>query len=110
MLKPHHNLADGAEFERELEPLCLDQGIAVIPYPPLAGGFLPGKSRFGQPLPDSARAERAARDLMNERGMAILAALDAAAAEHNATVAQVALAWLLARPSITAPILGANTP
>ncbi|MDB5076637.1 MAG: putative oxidoreductase [Chloroflexi bacterium] len=109
-LQPNYSLAHRDEFERELEPLCLDQGIAVIPYSPLARGFLSGKYRVGQPLPDSARAERNASEFMNERGMKLLAALDAAASDHNATVAQVALAWLLARPSITSPILGANNP
>jgi aryl-alcohol dehydrogenase-like predicted oxidoreductase len=109
-LQPNYSLAHRDEFERELEPLCLDQGIAVIPYSPLARGFLSGKYRVGQPLPDSARAERNAREFLNDRGMKLLAALDDAAKEHNATVAQVALAWLLARPSITSPILGANNP
>ncbi len=109
-LQPHYNLAHREEFERELEPLCREQHIAVIPYSPLAAGFLSGKYRLGQPLPESARTDRIVKSYMNERGMKVLAALDRAASQHEATVAQVALAWLLARPTITAPIVGANTP
>ncbi len=109
-LQPHYNLAHREEFERELEPLCREQHLAVIPYSPLGGGFLSGKYRLGQPLPESARTDRIVKSYLNERGMRVLAALDVAASQHEATVAQVALAWLLARPSITAPIVGANTP
>jgi aryl-alcohol dehydrogenase-like predicted oxidoreductase len=109
-LQPHYNLAHRAEFERELEPLCLAQGIGVIPYSPLAGGFLSGKYRYGQALPATQRATEIEGDYCNERGWVILAALDAIAAEQGAPVGQVALAWLLARPAITAPINGARTP
>ena len=109
-LQPHYNLAHREEFERELEPLCREQHIAVTPYSPLAAGFLSGKYRLGQPLPDSARTARIVESYVNERGMKVLAALDQAAAQHDATVAQVALAWLLARPTITAPIVGSNSP
>ncbi len=108
-LQPHYNLAHRAEYERELEPLCLDQEIGVIPYSPLEGGFLSGKYRAGQPLPNSARAQRIERQFMNERGMAVLEALDTVARDHGATIPQAALAWLLARPGITAPIIGANS-
>jgi aryl-alcohol dehydrogenase-like predicted oxidoreductase len=109
-VQPHYSIAHRDEFERELEPLCLEQGIGVIPYSPLAGGFLSGKYRVGQPLPDSARAGDVTRRYMNHHGMTILAAIDTVAGELQATVPQVALAWLLARPSITAPIVGANSP
>jgi aryl-alcohol dehydrogenase-like predicted oxidoreductase len=109
-LQPHYNLAHREEFERELEPLCREQHIAVTPYSPLGGGFLSGKYRLGRPMPESARAGRIVQSYVNERGMKVLAALDAAAERHGATVAQIALAWLLARPAITAPIVGANTP
>ena len=108
-LQPHYNLAHRDEYERELEPLCLDQEIGVIPYSPLEGGFLSGKYRAGQPLPNSARAQRIERQFMNERGIAVLEALDTVARDHGATMPQAALAWLLARPSITAPIIGANS-
>jgi aryl-alcohol dehydrogenase-like predicted oxidoreductase len=109
-VQPHYSIAHRDEFERELEPLCLEQGIGVIPYSPLAAGFLTGKYRVGQPLPESDRAGDVSRRYMNDRGMKILAALDAIADDLHATVAQVSLAWLLARPSITAPIIGANSP
>jgi aryl-alcohol dehydrogenase-like predicted oxidoreductase len=109
-LQPHYNLAHRAEFERELEPLCLDQGLGVIPYSPLAGGFLSGKYRPNQALPATNRATEIESDYCNERGWSILAALDVVAAEQGASVGQVALAWLLARPAITAPINGARSP
>ena len=109
-LQPHYNLAYRDEFERELEELCLDQGLGVIPYSPLAGGFLTGKYQRGAPVPESDRAAGVQRRYFNERGWAILDALQAVAGEHNAQPAQVALAWLLARPAITAPIIGANSP
>src|SRR2546425_7305403 len=106
-LQPHHNLAYRGEFERELEPLCLEQGLGVIPYSPLAAGFLTGKYRRGQELPRSRRAEGIKRRYLNERGFALLDEIDKVAAAHHATTAQVALAWLLARPAIPAPIIGA---
>jgi aryl-alcohol dehydrogenase-like predicted oxidoreductase len=109
-LQPHYNLAYRAEFERELADLCADQGLGVIPYSPLAGGFLTGKYRRGDPAPASARAGSVQKRYFNERGWAVLEALSAVAAEHGAPPAQIALAWLLARPGITAPIVGANTP
>jgi len=108
-LQPHYSLAYRNEFEHELEGLCLDQGLGVIPYSPLAAGFLSGKYRPGQPLPDSARASEIERRYMNDRGFALLARVDGVATAHDATTPQVALAWLLARPGITAPIVGANT-
>jgi aryl-alcohol dehydrogenase-like predicted oxidoreductase len=108
-LQPHYNLAYRDEFERELEPLCLEQGLGVIPYSPLAAGFLTGKYRRGQELPRSRRAEGIKRRYLNERGFALLDEIDKVAAAHHATTAQVALVWLLARPAITAPIIGANS-
>jgi aryl-alcohol dehydrogenase-like predicted oxidoreductase len=108
-LQPHYNLAHGDEFERELEPLCLEQGLGVIPYSPLAAGFLTGKYHRGQELPRSRRAEGIRRRYLNERGFALLDEIDKVDAAHHATTAQVALAWLLARPVITAPIIGANS-
>lgn len=103
-LQPRYNLAAREEYERELEPLCQEQGIGVITYSSLASGFLSGKYRAGQPLPSSARAQGVQRGYMNERGFAILDAVERVAREHGATPGQVALAWILARPAITAPI------
>lgn len=109
-LQPHYNLAYRDEYEDGLEALCLEQGLGVIPYSPLANGFLTGKYRAGQSLPASARAGVVARRYMNERDLALLRKVDEVAAAHSLTTAQVALAWLLARPSITAPIIGSRTP
>ena len=108
--QPYYNLIDRAGFERELEPLCVDQGVGVIPYSPLAKGFLSGKYRQDQPLPDSQRAEGVESDYFNDRGWAILETLDAIAAAHQAPPSQIALAWLLTRPAMAAPINGARTP
>jgi len=108
-LQPHHNLAHRAEFETMLAALCEREGLGVIPYSPLAGGFLTGKYRRGQPLPKSQRAENTKRYL-NDKGYAVIDALDDVAKNHSATLAAVALAWQLANPVITAPIIGANSP
>lgn len=106
-LQPHYSLVHRAEFERELEPLCLDQGIGVIPYSPLEGGFLTGKYRRGV-TPQSVRAEGLKRHFI-EKNFALIDLLEARCKPHNATVTQMSLAWLLQRKAITAPIIGANT-
>ncbi len=108
-LQPHYNLVHRAEFEGALAALSERDQIGVIPYSPLAGGFLTGKYRRGQTMPDSQRAEGTKR-YMTERGFGVVDALDAVAKEHNTHVAAVALAWLLAKPAVTAPVIGANTP
>ena len=109
-LQPHYNLMHRKEFEKDLDALSVREAIGVIPYSPLAGGFLSGKYRKGQPLPKSQRAGRA-KQYMTEQGIAVTEALDAVARAHDgATVASVALAWLLSKPAVTAPIIGANTP
>ncbi|RMG99273.1 MAG: aldo/keto reductase [Chloroflexi bacterium] len=108
-LQPHYNLVHRAEFERELQPLCLDQGIGVIPYSPLAGGFLTGKYRRERPLPDTPRARHIQERYMNERGFAVIDKLDEIARNHNATIAQVAIAWVLANPAVSSAIIGANS-
>jgi aryl-alcohol dehydrogenase-like predicted oxidoreductase len=108
-LQPHYNLLYREEYERELEPLCKRQNIGVIPYHALASGFLTGKYRPGQQLPASPRAERVQRLYLNERGFRILAYVEQVAQAHHATIAQVALAWLLARPGIIAPITSATS-
>jgi aryl-alcohol dehydrogenase-like predicted oxidoreductase len=107
-LQPHYNMARRAEFERELMPLCLEEGLGVIPYSPLAGGFLTGKYRRDR-TPESARAGGVRQRYLNERGFALLDRLDSVAKAHNATDGQIALAWLLRQPAITAPIIGANS-
>jgi aryl-alcohol dehydrogenase-like predicted oxidoreductase len=108
-LQPHHNLVHRKEYEAELAALCDREGMGVIPYSPLAGGFLSGKYRKGQPLPESQRAGNAKR-YMTDAGFRAVDALDAVAKSHGVSVPAVALAWQLTRPAVTAPIIGANTP
>jgi aryl-alcohol dehydrogenase-like predicted oxidoreductase len=108
-LQPKYNLVIRDEYERELEPLCLEQNIAVIPYASLASGFLSGKYHRGGALPDTARAAGVQKTYMNERGFAVLAAVEKVAAGVGATPAQVALSWLAHRPGITAPIASATS-
>ncbi len=109
-IQPPYHLLNRATYERELEGLCLEQGVGVIGYSSLASGFLSGKYRQGQTMPGSARAGGIRSNYMNERGYAVLAAVDLVAQAHGATPTQVALAWLLARPGITAPIASATSP
>ncbi|MCB9421764.1 MAG: aldo/keto reductase [Ardenticatenaceae bacterium] len=108
-LQPHYNLVHRAEFERELQPLCLDQGIGVIPYSPLAAGFLTGKYRRETAVPDSARADGVRRRYMNEWGFTAVDKLEEIGQSHNATIAQTAIAWVLANPTVTSAIIGANS-
>ncbi|MCR5879557.1 aldo/keto reductase [Phenylobacterium sp. J367] len=108
-LQPLYNLHDREEFEGPLEDLCRAEGIGVINYWSLASGFLTGKYRSEADLGKSPRGERVAKYL-DARGLRILGALDAIAAEAGATPGQVALAWLIARPSVTSPIASATTP
>jgi aryl-alcohol dehydrogenase-like predicted oxidoreductase len=107
-LQPHYNLIERDEFERELRAVCLAYGIAVIPYSPLAGGFLTGKYRRDQPAPDSKRA-KGLKHAATEKNFALLDKMDEIAKTHSASVAQVALAWMLADPVITSPIIGATS-
>ena len=108
-LQPKYNLVIRDEYERELEPLCLEQGVGVIPYSSLASGFLSGKYHRGGDLPPTARAAGVQKIYMNDRGFAILAAVEKVAAGVGATPAQVALSWLAHRPGITAPIASATS-
>ena len=107
-LQPKYNLHDRSEYEAELEPLCRKEEIGVIPYYGLASGFLTGKYRSEADFGKSVRGGRMATYL-NDRGKRILAALDGVAARKDATPAQVALAWLIARPGLTAPIASATS-
>ena len=106
-LQPLYNLYDRADFETNLEPVCMQNGIGVIPYYSLASGFLTGKYRSEADLTKSPRGQ-GVKKYLNERGFRILKALDHVAKKHNATPGQIALAWLMARPSITAPIASAT--
>lgn len=107
-LQPNYSLASRDTFEGDLQALCVKQGLGVIPYYSLASGFLTGKYRTDADTAGKARGG-GVQKFLNPRGFAILAALDDAAREHAATPAQVALAWLLARPAVAAPIASATT-
>ncbi len=108
-LQPLFNLLDRRVFEDELEPLCLAQGVGVINFYGLAAGFLTGKYRTPQDAAQSARGQNVVAKYLNQRGLRVLAALDVVAARHGATPGQVALAWQMARPAITAPIASATS-
>ena len=108
-LQPKYNLVMRDEYERELEGLCLEQSIGVIPYSSLASGFLSGKYRRGGELPTTARAAGVQKTYMTERGFAVLAAVQKVAAGAGTTPAQVALSLLAHRPGVTAPIASATS-
>ena len=108
-LQPLYNLVEREPFESELEPVCHEHGVGVINFYALASGFLTGKYRSKADLGKSVRGSGAGKYL-NERGLAVLGALDAVADTVGATPAQVALAWQIARPGITAPIASATSP
>jgi aryl-alcohol dehydrogenase-like predicted oxidoreductase len=107
-LQPGYNLADRAGFEGELQALCVKEGLSVIPYYSLAAGFLSGKYRKPEDLQGRARGARAG-SYLNERGLRILAALDAVAARLGTSQTAVAIAWLRDRPAIAAPIASATS-
>jgi len=108
-LQPLYNLYDRAEFEQELQTLCVDQGIGVISYYALAAGFLTGKYRSQADASKSARGKMTVGKYLNERGLRILAALDEVAAGTRSTPARVSIAWLLTRAGITSPIASATS-
>jgi aryl-alcohol dehydrogenase-like predicted oxidoreductase len=107
-LQPHYNLVERAVYETTLEPICLAHKLSVLPYWSLASGFLTGKYRSQADLAKSARGKDAGKYL-DARGLRVLAALDEVAAAHSSTPTAVALAWLMARPSVTAPIASATS-
>lgn len=108
VLQPEYNLADRPSYEGPLRALCLREGLGVVTYYSLASGFLSGKYRSAADLAGSAR-ERGVAKYLGARGTAILDALDSVAASHGATPAEVALAWLIAREGVTAPIASATS-
>lgn len=106
-LQPLYNLSDRAEFETNLGPVCEEHEVGVIPYYALASGFLTGKYRSEKDFGKSVRGPRMS-NYLNDRGLRILSALDEVALHYNASPAQVAIAWLMARPTITAAIASAT--
>jgi aryl-alcohol dehydrogenase-like predicted oxidoreductase len=107
-LQPLYNLVERPAFEAELEPVCVQHGIGVINFFGLARGFLTGKYRSEADLAKSPRGQ-GVKQYLNPHGLRVLDALDAVAQRLNATPAQVALAWQIARPSVTAPIASATS-
>ncbi len=108
LIQPEYNLYDRASYESDIEPVALAHRLGVVTYYSLASGFLSGKYRSRADLGKSARGSRVEKYL-NERGMRILDALDEVASRHDSTPATVALAWVMARPGITAPIASATS-
>src|SRR5205085_4253998 len=106
-LQPHYNLVHREDYEGELREVCVREGLACFPYYALAKGFLTGKYRLGRSI-DSPRSA-AAGVYLDEHGLRQLAALDEVAAAHHTTVAAVSLAWLVAQPTVVAPIASART-
>ncbi|TWI98164.1 aryl-alcohol dehydrogenase-like predicted oxidoreductase [Mucilaginibacter frigoritolerans] len=107
-LQPEYNLYEREYYEKELEPVCRERNVGVITYFSLASGFLTGKYRSEDDLSKSNRGQ-GVKKYLNPRGYKILAALDKVSAEYNTTPATVAIAWVIARPGITAPIASATS-
>jgi aryl-alcohol dehydrogenase-like predicted oxidoreductase len=110
-LQPHYNLVHRQEYEAELMALCQRENLGVIPYSPLAGGFLTGKYQRDGSVPAKSRGHGSdrMRNYTNNEGFTIVETLAEMAQQRQASVAQMALAWLLANPTITSAIIGANT-
>jgi aryl-alcohol dehydrogenase-like predicted oxidoreductase len=108
-LQPHYNLVWREEYESKKMAFCEANGVAVIPYSPLEGGFLTGKYKRGQASPKTPRSY-GAKKFMTDDGFAVTDALTEIASAKKVSVSTVALAWLLHRPAVTAPIIGANSP
>ena len=108
-LQPLYNLYDRAGFESDYAPICRAEGLGVIPYYSLASGFLTGKYRSEADAGKSAVRGGRMKQYLNARGLRILAALDEVAKRHGATPAQITLAWLMARPEVTAAISSATS-
>lgn len=107
-LQPHYNLVHRSEFEGELAQVCREYGLGVIPYSPLAAGFLSGKYRPNSSV-ESARAE-GVRKYFREENWKLLDEMDKMAEQKEASLSQLALAWLLHQPLVTSPIIGPRTP
>jgi len=109
-LQPFYNAISREQFEKEMLPLCQEEGVGIIPYSAMADGFLSGKYRRGEPLPTTARAADVQSTYMTDRGWAVLDAHEAAAKALGVSVAAVATAWLAGRPAVVAPIASATNP
>jgi aryl-alcohol dehydrogenase-like predicted oxidoreductase len=108
-LQPHYNLLHRQEYEAGLQAVCLEHGLGVIPYSPLAGGFLTGKYKRGEEPPEGSRgagSSRMSKYLADDRTWAVMEALEQIAERHGASQSQIALAWTMQQPGITSPIIG----
>ena len=105
-LQPHYNLVRRAEFERELADVCRSYSLGVIPYSPLAAGFLTSKYRRDKAEPKSGRINGVKRRYFNDRSWEIHEATEQVASNNGKSVSQIALAWLMSKPLITSPIIG----
>ncbi len=108
-IQPEYSLYARKSYEAELEPLARERDVSCIGYFSLANGFLTGKYRSEADLTKSKRGERSGAKYLNDRGFRILSAMDKVAHEADATLARVALAWLIAKPTVTAPIASATS-
>ena len=110
-IQPEYSLLSPtrANFERELMPVCVEYGIGTLPWSPLGGGMLTGKYKRGAPLPQSVRADENAARRFSDQNFDVVDTLERVAQARGARTAQVALAWMLAQPAMTAPIIGANS-
>jgi aryl-alcohol dehydrogenase-like predicted oxidoreductase len=109
-VQPRYNIL-ARDIERELFPLCKEEGIGVIPYSPLAGGFLTGKYKLGQPVPEGTRGQLRPdwmRQYQTEHNQTIIQELETISQEMDMKMSQLSLAWLLENPLITSPIIGAS--
>jgi aryl-alcohol dehydrogenase-like predicted oxidoreductase len=110
-LQPHYNLIWRGEFEKELQALCAEEDVGVIPYSPLQGGFLTGKYKRGQAMPAKARGrnnDRVKGWMEDERALTLLDTLEDVSAERGETMTETALAWVLTNPVVSSAIIGAN--
>jgi len=107
--QPHYSLVERENFEKNVLPVVKKYGLAVIPYSPLGRGFLTGKYRRGQPLPDSGR-RGAVEGMLTEKNFALLDKLEELGRARGKAPAQMALGWLLTKEFVAVPIVGANTP
>ena len=107
--QPFYNMVSRDQYEGDLQQLCVQEEISVVPYSSLASGFLTGKYRQGAEMPKTQRAGSVQQRYWNKENFALLERIDKVARQHDATPAQVALAWLLTRPGVTAPIASATS-
>lgn len=108
-LQPQYSLVHRRDFEGATQQTCVEQQVSVIPYSPLAGGFLTGKYRRNSAMPSSVRSSSVQQRYFNARGWRVLDAVEQVARDVGATMTQVSLAWLMAQPAVAAPITGANS-